>query len=92
MFTNRASVSNSWDHGQLEGVHGTGREGTPPRRPLSPLLANLLLSDLDKELEKQGPPVLSCTLDDCNIYVQSKRRGTGHDSVTQFLEQTQSFG
>ncbi|MCP4992183.1 MAG: group II intron reverse transcriptase/maturase [Gammaproteobacteria bacterium] len=46
-------------------------EGTPQGGPLSPLLANLLLDDLDKELEKRGHSFVRYA-DDCNIYVKSK--------------------
>lgn len=68
------------------GVCAAREEGTPQGGPLSPLLANLLLDDLDKELEKRGHK--SCRYaDDCNIYVQSKAAGERVlNSVTQFLE------
>jgi RNA-directed DNA polymerase len=62
-------------------------EGTPQGGPLSPLLANLLLDDLDKELEKRGHRFCRYA-DDCNIYVQSKAAGERvMSSVIQFLEQ-----
>jgi RNA-directed DNA polymerase len=49
-------------------------EGTPQGGPLSPLLSNIMLDELDKELEKRGH--LFCRYaDDCNIYVRSKRAG-----------------
>nr|WP_276576539.1 reverse transcriptase domain-containing protein [Caldicoprobacter algeriensis] len=48
--------------------------GTPQGGPLSPLLANILLNDLDKELEKRGHRFVRYA-DDCNIYVKSKRAG-----------------
>jgi RNA-directed DNA polymerase len=49
-------------------------EGTPQGGPLSPLLSNLLLDDLDKELERRG--LRFCRYaDDCNIYVRSRRAG-----------------
>ncbi len=61
-------------------------EGTPQGGPLSPLLANLLLDDLDKELEKRGHRFCRYA-DDCNIYVQTIRAGERVlTSVTQFLE------
>ncbi len=61
-------------------------EGTPQGGPLSPLLANLLLDDLDKELEKRGHAFCRYA-DDCNIYVQSKAAGERVlSSVTDFLE------
>jgi RNA-directed DNA polymerase len=49
-------------------------EGTPQGGPLSPLLANLLLDDLDKELERRGHRFCRYA-DDCNIYVRSKAAG-----------------
>ena len=49
-------------------------EGTPQGGPLSPLLANLLLDDLDKELEKRKLRFVRYA-DDCNIYVKSERAG-----------------
>ena len=67
-------------------VHDT-EEGTPQGGPLSPLLANILLDDLDKELERRGHRFVRYA-DDCNIYVQSQRTGERVlDSVRQFLEQ-----
>jgi RNA-directed DNA polymerase len=61
-------------------------EGTPQGGPLSPLLANLLLDDLDKELEKRGHKFCRYA-DDCNIYVQSQAAGERVlASVTTFLE------
>jgi RNA-directed DNA polymerase len=69
------------------GVCVSRNEGTPQGGPLSPLLANLLLDDLDKELEKRGHCFCRYA-DDCNIYVQSKAAGERvMQSVTQFLEQ-----
>ena len=49
-------------------------EGTPQGGPLSPLLSNVLLDDLDKELERRGHRFCRYA-DDCNIYVQSSRAG-----------------
>lgn len=61
-------------------------EGTPQGGPLSPLLANLLLDDLDKELENRGHRFCRYA-DDCNIYVRTKAAGERvMASVTQFLE------
>lgn len=69
------------------GVCLSREEGTPQGGPLSPLLANLLLDDLDKELEKRGHKFCRYA-DDCNIYVQSKAAGERVlASVTTFLEQ-----
>lgn len=69
------------------GVCVSREEGTPQGGPLSPLLANLLLDDLDKELEKRGHKFCRYA-DDCNIYVQSQAAGERVlASVTKFLEQ-----
>jgi RNA-directed DNA polymerase len=48
-------------------------EGTPQRGPLSPLLSNLVLDDLDKELTRRGHRFFRYA-DDCNIYVRRPRR------------------
>lgn len=55
------------------GVSST-EEGTPQGGPLSPLLSNIVLDELDKELEKRGHKFVRYA-DDCNIYVKSKRAG-----------------
>lgn len=69
------------------GVCVSRQEGTPQGGPASPLLANLLLDDLDKELERRGHKFCRYA-DDCNIYVQSKAAGERVlASVNQFLEQ-----
>lgn len=49
-------------------------EGTPQGGPLSPLLANVLLDEVDKDLEKRGH-AFARYADDCNVYVRSKRAG-----------------
>jgi RNA-directed DNA polymerase len=60
-------------------------EGTPQGGPMSPLLSNILLDELDKELEKRGHRFCRYA-DDCNIYVRSKRAGERvMRSVSQFL-------
>jgi len=70
------------------GVRMEREEGTPQGGPLSPLLANLLLDDLDKELERRGHRFCRYA-DDCNIYVQSFKAGQRvMESVTRFLEDT----
>jgi len=62
-------------------------EGTPQGGPLSPLLANLLLDDLDKELERRGHRFCRYA-DDCNIYVRTQKAGDRVlGSVTRFLEE-----
>lgn len=69
-----------------QGVCTERHEGTPQGGPLSPLLANLLLDDLDRELERRGHTFCRYA-DDCNIYVQSQTAGERVlASVTQFLE------
>ena len=60
-------------------------EGTPQGGPLSPLLSNLMLDVLDKELEKRGHHFVRYA-DDCNIYVRSQRAGERvMGSIEQFL-------
>jgi len=56
------------------GLESLSVEGTPQGGPLSPLLSNLLLDDLDKELERRGHRFVRYA-DDCNIYVRSERAG-----------------
>ena len=56
----------------IEGVVVASEEGTPQGGPLSPLLANIYLDALDKELERRGL-AFSRYADDCNIYVGSRR-------------------
>lgn len=58
----------------LGGVKVRTEEGTPQGGPLSPLLANILLDDLDKELERRGHRFARYA-DDCNVYVRSRRAG-----------------
>jgi len=65
------------------GVVMERHEGTPQGGPLSPLLANLLLDEVDKELEKRGLAFVRYA-DDCNVYVRSKRAG---EDVMQLLKQ-----
>lgn len=61
-------------------------EGTPQGGPLSPLLANILLDDFDKELERRGHAFCRYA-DDCNIYVSSRRAAERvMASLTHFLE------
>src|SRR5579864_8531641 len=61
--------------GVLEGgLVSPSDEGTPQGGPLSPLLSNLMLDVLDKELEKRGHHFVRYA-DDCNIYVRSQRAG-----------------
>ena len=68
------------------GLFEAGREGTPQGGPLSPLLSNLVLDELDRELERRGHRFVRYA-DDCNIYVRSEKAGrrvmTG---LTRFIE------
>lgn len=69
-----------------EGVVQAHTEGTPQGSPLSPLLSNILLDDLDKELERRGHRFCRYA-DDCNAYVKSLKAGERvMASVTRFLE------
>jgi RNA-directed DNA polymerase len=68
------------------GVKVGRHEGTPQGGPLSPLLANLLLDDLDKELERRGHRFCRYA-DDCNIYVRTTTAGERvMASITAFVE------
>ena len=69
------------EHGLVEAME----EGTPQGGPLSPLLSNILLTDLDQELEKRGHRFVRYA-DDSNIYVRSERAGRRvKASITRFL-------
>jgi RNA-directed DNA polymerase len=68
-----------------DGVATARTEGTPQGGPLSPLLSNILLDDLDKELERRGHAFCRYA-DDCNIYVRSRAAGERvMASLTRFL-------
>lgn len=68
------------------GVVSARMEGTPQGGPLSPLLSNILLTDLDHELERRGHRFCRYA-DDCNIYVGSKQAGQRvMDAMTCYLE------
>jgi RNA-directed DNA polymerase len=68
-----------------DGLVGPTDEGTPQGGPLSPLLSNLMLDVLDRELERRGHRFARYA-DDCNIYVRSRRAGERvMASVEQFL-------
>jgi RNA-directed DNA polymerase len=69
----------------LDGIVQGHSEGTPQGGPLSPLLSNILLDDLDKELERRGHRFCRYA-DDCNIYVKSKASGERvMESLIRFL-------
>ena len=80
-------IRNYLQAGMMEGGVVTARnEGTPQGGPLSPLLSNILLTDLDRELERRGHRFCRYA-DDCNIYVTSRRAGDRVlASMTRFLE------
>lgn len=70
----------------FEGIVLDHSEGTPQGGPLSPLLSNILLDDLDKELERRGHRFCRYA-DDSNIYVKSKATGKRvMESLMRFLE------
>lgn len=69
------------------GVVSPRTEGTPQGGPLSPLLSNILLTDLDRELERRGHRFCRYA-DDCNIYVQTERAGQRTMAgLTRYLEE-----
>ncbi len=68
------------------GLVRTPDEGTPQGGPLSPILSNIVLDELDKELEMRGHKFVRYA-DDCNIYVRSERAGRRVvSSVSNFIE------
>ena len=68
-----------------EGVVSPRTQGTPQGGPLSPLLSNILLTDLDRELERRGHAFCRYA-DDCNIYVRSWAAGERVlAGISQFL-------
>ena len=71
----------------INGVVSSTEEGTPQGGPLSPLLSNFVLDELDKELEKRGHKFVRYA-DDCNIYVKTERAGLRvMASVQRFIEE-----
>ena len=71
-----------------EGIISPRTEGTPQGGPLSPLLSNILLTELDRELERRGHAFCRYA-DDCNIYVRSQQAGERvMASITRFLADT----
>ena len=75
-------TSGVMDHG----LFAKSEKGTPQGGPLSPLLANIYLNELDKELTRRGHHFV-CYADDCNIYVKTQRAGERvMKSITRFLE------
>jgi group II intron reverse transcriptase/maturase len=69
-----------------DGVVVSTQEGTPQGGPLSPLLSNIVLDELDQELGERGHRFVRYA-DDCNIYVRSERAGRrAMDSIRRFIE------
>src|SRR5579863_4355865 len=78
-FLNAGAIEN--------GLVSPSVEGTPQGGPLSPLLSNLVLDELDWELERRGHRFVRYA-DDCNIYVRSERAGQRvMESITRFITQ-----
>jgi len=69
-----------------EGVASPRSQGTPQGSPLSPLLSNIILNELDKELERRGHSFCRYA-DDCVIFVKSEKAAQRvYDSVVDFIE------
>jgi RNA-directed DNA polymerase len=70
----------------VNGVVMDTKEGAPQGGPLSPLLSNIVLDELDKELEKRGHLFVRYA-DDCNVYVKTRKAGERvKESITSFIE------
>ncbi|MHC1682657.1 MAG: group II intron reverse transcriptase/maturase [Clostridiaceae bacterium] len=70
----------------VNGVFNTSERGVPQGGNLSPLLSNIMLNELDKELEKRGLHFCRYA-DDCNIYVKTKKAANRvMESITRFIE------
>jgi RNA-directed DNA polymerase len=68
------------------GIVEPSEKGTPQGGPISPLMSNIMLDELDKELEKRGH-AFARYADDCSIYVKSERAGIRvYKSISRFLE------
>ena len=71
-----------------DGLVSPTDEGTPQGGPLSPLLSNIVLDDMDRELERRGLRFVRYA-DDCNVYVRSARAGHRvKEGLTRFLTET----
>jgi len=69
-----------------DGCRKASKQGVPQGGPLSPLLSNIILDKLDKELESRGHRYIRYA-DDCSIYVKSKRSGDRvMESITRYIE------
>ncbi len=70
----------------VNGMSEATEAGTPQGGPLSPLLSNIVLTELDRKLEERGHRFVRYA-DDCNIYVKSRRSGERVlESTTYFIE------
>jgi RNA-directed DNA polymerase len=70
----------------INGIFSETKEGTPQGGPLSPLLSNIMLDELDKELERRGHKFCRYA-DDCNIYVKTEKAGRRvKETITRFIE------
>jgi len=70
----------------IDGIVSQRIEGTPQGSPLSPLLSNIVLDELDNELERRGHKFVRYA-DDCNIYVRSQKAGERvMESISSFIE------
>jgi group II intron reverse transcriptase/maturase len=70
----------------IDGVVGKSEKGVPQGSPLSPLLSNIVLSELDEKLEERGHRFVRYA-DDCNIYVKSERAAQRvMESTSRFIE------
>ena len=67
---------------QQDGTRIRPQKGTPQGGPLSPLLSNIVLDELDRELEKRGHRFVRYA-DDCNMYVKSRRSAERVQASTQ---------
>ncbi len=71
-----------------KGLFEASEEGTPQGGPLSPLLSNIMLNELDKELERRGLPFVRYA-DDSMIFCKSRRAAMRvKESITRFIENT----
>jgi group II intron reverse transcriptase/maturase len=69
-----------------DGIESRRTEGTPQGSPLSPVLSNIVLDELDKELEKRGHTFVRYA-DDCSIYMQSRKAADRvMESITAYIE------
>jgi len=71
----------------IEEKHEESRKGVPQGSPLSPLLSNIMLNELDKELERRGHAFVRYA-DDCMIFCKSKRAAERvQESITRYIEE-----